>query len=90
MTLEKRARAAAELLERLAHDWSQLEQLPDEERRRLRLAVARMYHTDPVARRRRMKTGERERKGGRHAFSGVRTLPADRLARLRCAEAEGP
>src|SRR3954468_470340 len=62
MTLEERARAAAELLERLAEDWSQLEQLPDEERRRLHLAVARMYNPDPVARRQRMKAGERERK----------------------------
>ena len=62
MTLEERARAAAELLERLAEDWSQLEQLPDEARRRLHLAVARMYNPDPVARRRRMKAGERERK----------------------------
>jgi NAD(P)-dependent dehydrogenase (short-subunit alcohol dehydrogenase family) len=62
MTLEERARAAAELLERLAEDWSQLEQLPEEERRRLHLAVARMYNPDPVARRQRMKAGVRERK----------------------------
>jgi NAD(P)-dependent dehydrogenase (short-subunit alcohol dehydrogenase family) len=62
MTLEERARAAAELLERLAEDWSQLEQLPEEERRRLHLAVAGMYHPDPVARRQRMKAGVRERK----------------------------
>jgi NAD(P)-dependent dehydrogenase (short-subunit alcohol dehydrogenase family) len=62
MTLEERARAAAELLERLAEDWSELEQLPEDERRRLHLAVARMYDPDPVARRRRMKAGVRERK----------------------------
>jgi NAD(P)-dependent dehydrogenase (short-subunit alcohol dehydrogenase family) len=62
MTLEERARAAAELLERLAEDWSQLEQLPEEERRRLHLAVARMYQPDPVARRQRMKAAERERR----------------------------
>jgi len=62
MTLEERARAAAELLERLAEDWGQLEQLPEEERRRLHLAVARMYQPDPVARRRRMKAAERERR----------------------------
>ena len=62
MTLEERARAAAELLERLAEDWSQLERLPEEERRRLHLAVARLYQPDPVARRRRMKAAERERR----------------------------
>jgi len=62
MTLEERARAAAELLERLAEDWSKLEELPEEERRRLHLAVARMYNPDPVARRQRMRAGVRERK----------------------------
>ncbi|HEV7478555.1 MAG TPA: hypothetical protein VGO02_12555, partial [Burkholderiales bacterium] len=62
MTLKERARAAAELLERLAEDWSQLERLPEEERRRLHLTVARMYQPDPVARRQRMKAVERERR----------------------------
>jgi NAD(P)-dependent dehydrogenase (short-subunit alcohol dehydrogenase family) len=62
MTLKERARAAADLLERLAEDWSQLERLPEEERRRLHLAVARMYQPDPVARRQRMKAAERERR----------------------------
>ena len=62
MTLEERARAAAELLERLAEDWGQLEQLPEEERRRLHLAVARMYQPDPVARRQRIKAVEREKR----------------------------
>ena len=76
MTLEERARAAAELLERLAEDWSQLEQLPEEERRRLHLAVARMYQPDPVARRQTDEGGRaREARGGGYAQGGGGAAP---------------
>jgi NAD(P)-dependent dehydrogenase (short-subunit alcohol dehydrogenase family) len=58
----KRLRAAAELLELIAADWRLLDQLPAEDRQRLHEAVASVYNPDPVARRRRMKAVERERK----------------------------
>lgn len=61
-SLLKRLRAAAELLELIAADWRLLDQLPAEDRQRLHEAVASVYNPDPVARRRRMKAVERERK----------------------------
>ncbi|MSQ63058.1 MAG: SDR family oxidoreductase [Betaproteobacteria bacterium] len=61
-SLEKRLRAATELLELIAGDWRLLEQLPAQDRQRLHEAVARLYNPDPVVRRRRMKAEERARK----------------------------
>jgi NAD(P)-dependent dehydrogenase (short-subunit alcohol dehydrogenase family) len=50
------------LLEQVAADWRLLDGLPEEERRRFHDAIARIYNPDPVARRRRMKAEEREKK----------------------------
>ncbi len=59
--LLERLRAAAELLEAVASDRALLDRLPDEDRKRLHQAVARVYHPDPVARRQKLKAAERER-----------------------------
>ncbi len=59
--LTDRARAALDLLESIAADWSLLEQLPADERQRLHQAVAAIYHPDPVARRQRLKVAEKAR-----------------------------
>ena len=59
--LLERLRAAAELLETVAADMSLLDAVPTEDRHRLQRAVAQVYHPDPVARRHRLKTAERER-----------------------------
>ncbi|MBX3697419.1 MAG: SDR family oxidoreductase [Dokdonella sp.] len=59
--LVERLRAATAILQAVAEDWSLLEQLPAEDRRRLHQAVAGVYHPDPVSRRQRMKAAERER-----------------------------
>ena len=60
--LLERLRATTELLELIADDRLLLDRLPAEDRERLHQAVARVYHPDPVARRRRMKAAERERR----------------------------
>ena len=60
--LLERLRATTELLESIADDRLLLDRLPAEDRERLHQAVARVYHPDPVARRRRMKAAERERR----------------------------
>ncbi len=49
--LAERVRAVTALLESIAADWSVLDRLPDDERRRLHLAVAAVYNPDPVSRR---------------------------------------
>jgi hypothetical protein len=79
-TLE-RIRAATELLESIAADWGVLDQLPPDDRQRFHQAIAAMYNPDPVARRKRVKAVERERKS-RAALredsvlheTGIRTL----------------
>jgi len=76
-----RLRAATELLDSIADDRLLLDRLPAEDRERLHQAVARVYHPDPVARRRRMKAAERERRAAEirredevlHG-TGIRTL----------------
>jgi NAD(P)-dependent dehydrogenase (short-subunit alcohol dehydrogenase family) len=80
-TLLDRLRAATELLESIAADWGVLDQLPPEDRQRFHQAIAAMYNPDPVARRKRVKAVERDRKA-RAALredtvlheTGIRTL----------------
>jgi NAD(P)-dependent dehydrogenase (short-subunit alcohol dehydrogenase family) len=76
-----RVRAAAELLETLEGERELLDQLPDGDRQRFHKAVARFYHPDPVARRRRIKAAERhrnakaaERDGSVLEETGIRVL----------------
>ena len=58
----KDLRAAIDLLESIAADWGVLDQLPHDDRRRFHQAVAALYNPDPVARRKRVKAVERDRK----------------------------
>ncbi len=60
--LLERLRAATELLESIVADRTLLDRLPEEDRERLHQAVARVYHPDPIQRRKRMKAAERERR----------------------------
>ena len=60
--LLERVRAATDLLESLAADWSQLETLPKTDRHRLHVAVARLHDPDPVARRRRVEIEKRRQR----------------------------
>jgi NAD(P)-dependent dehydrogenase (short-subunit alcohol dehydrogenase family) len=60
--LLERLRAATELLEAIAADRPLLDRLPEEDRERLHQAVAKVYHPDPIVRRRRLKAAERERR----------------------------
>jgi NAD(P)-dependent dehydrogenase (short-subunit alcohol dehydrogenase family) len=76
-----RLREATALLEAVAADWGVLDHLPADDRRRWHLAVARLYHPDPVARRKRLKANERERKAAAERRddaalheTGIRTL----------------
>jgi NAD(P)-dependent dehydrogenase (short-subunit alcohol dehydrogenase family) len=55
LPLVEQARAATELLERLAADWRLLDQLPADDRRRLHRAIAGLTVRDPRARRKRQK-----------------------------------
>ena len=64
--LDERVRAAAEMLERLADDWSLLDALPEADRERLHRVVARLYHPDRQARRKRVKATEQERRAARN------------------------
>jgi NAD(P)-dependent dehydrogenase (short-subunit alcohol dehydrogenase family) len=57
-----RLRAAIETLDAVAVDWSVLERLSADERRRLHLAIAFLYDPDPIVRRKRVKAAARERK----------------------------
>ena len=65
-SLDERVRAATELLERMAGDWSLLEALPKPDRERLQRVVARLYHPDRIARRKRVKATEQERRAERN------------------------
>ena len=60
--LLERVRAATEVLETIAGDWSVLDRLPRTDRERLHRAVARVHNPDPRARRRRVRAVERQRK----------------------------
>jgi NAD(P)-dependent dehydrogenase (short-subunit alcohol dehydrogenase family) len=80
-SLDERIRAATEVLERIAEDWSVLDRLPDDVRERLHRAVARLYHPDRQARRKRVKLTEQERRAARNRRddgvlhqTGIRTL----------------
>ena len=64
--LDERVRAAAEMLERLADDWSLLDALPEADRERLHRVIARLYHPDRQARRKRVKATEQERRAARN------------------------
>ena len=69
--------AAIEALEHIAEDRSILESLSEEDRKRLHVAVAQVYHPDPVTRRRMLKIAEREkvkRDGEVLHETGIRTL----------------
>ena len=79
--LTEQARAAAELLERLAFDWALLDQLPADVREKLHKAVAGLMDPNHRARRRRAKAQAREdRAQTRHRQdavlneTGIRTL----------------
>ncbi|HXD36083.1 MAG TPA: oxidoreductase, partial [Rhodanobacter sp.] len=54
-------RETTALLEALAADRQLLDRLPADERARLQLAVANVYHPDPVARRVKLKAAEKAR-----------------------------
>ena len=76
-----RVRATTDMLEWIANDWRQLDGIPAEDRERLHQAVARVYHPDPVARRKRIKARERERRAAgiqreeaKLHGTGIRTL----------------
>jgi hypothetical protein len=56
-----RLREATALLEALAADRQLLDRLPADDRARLQLAVANVYHPDPVARRVKLKAAEKAR-----------------------------
>ncbi len=60
--LLERLRATTGMLESIAADRTLLDRLPEEDRERLHQAVARVYHPDPIQRRKRMKAAERERR----------------------------
>jgi len=60
-----RVRRATATLESINADWGQLDDLPDEVRARLHRAIAALSLRDPVARRRRTKAQERERRAAR-------------------------
>jgi NAD(P)-dependent dehydrogenase (short-subunit alcohol dehydrogenase family) len=60
--LLEQLRSTIELLERVAADRAVLDGLPAADRERLHQAVARVFFPDPVARRRRLKDAERERR----------------------------
>jgi len=61
-TLRERVRAAADLLESLADHWSDLDALPEDERRRFNRALAHLFAPDSSTRRKRSKAARRERK----------------------------
>src|SRR3954469_10482571 len=53
-------REVIDLLERLAADWRRLEELPDEDRRRLHQAIAALSTPDPQAKRKRQKAAKKD------------------------------
>jgi NAD(P)-dependent dehydrogenase (short-subunit alcohol dehydrogenase family) len=70
-------RQATLLLERLADDWTLFDQLPPDDRARLRRAIARAHEPDRAARRRRIRSRRAERirhdEGALHG-TGIRVL----------------
>jgi len=62
LALLERLRATTSMLESIAADRTLMDRLPEEDRERLHQAVARVYHPDPIQRRKRMKAAERERR----------------------------
>ena len=62
LALLERLRDTTDLLEAVAADRTLLDRLPEIDRERLHQAVARVYHPDPIQRRKRMKAAERERR----------------------------
>jgi NAD(P)-dependent dehydrogenase (short-subunit alcohol dehydrogenase family) len=64
-SLTARARATSELLEAIAADHGLFDRLSHEDRQRLRNAVAKVYHPDPVLRRRKVKAALRARQAAR-------------------------
>jgi len=77
----ERLRAAAELLEAIAADATLLEAVPEVERKRLKEAVNRFHHPDPIAHRSRRRALKREHAAGRIRHdealldaTGIRTL----------------
>jgi NAD(P)-dependent dehydrogenase (short-subunit alcohol dehydrogenase family) len=64
-TLAERLREATELLESIAADRTVLAGVPDDERARLLLAVALVYHPDRVERRRMAKVTAKQRRAAR-------------------------
>jgi len=60
--LLRRLRAAIGSLESIGADWSLLESLPEEDRKRLHKAVAAIHNPDRIARRKRQKEIKRERR----------------------------
>jgi NAD(P)-dependent dehydrogenase (short-subunit alcohol dehydrogenase family) len=58
----ERLRVATELLESISADRPLLDRMPEKDRERLHQAVAKVYHPDPIARRRRIKNAKRERR----------------------------
>jgi NAD(P)-dependent dehydrogenase (short-subunit alcohol dehydrogenase family) len=75
--LLERLLLATETLEQIAADRTILDALPEEDRTRLHLAIAQVYHPDPVARRLKMKAAERDRvrrDGQVLQETGIRTL----------------
>ena len=61
-TLDERVRAAIELLESIGADWRLLDRISATDRERLHQAIAHVFHPDPIARRRRVRAMERERR----------------------------
>jgi NAD(P)-dependent dehydrogenase (short-subunit alcohol dehydrogenase family)/RimJ/RimL family protein N-acetyltransferase len=81
LALSERVLAATTVLDLIAGDWSLLDRLPDEDRHEFHRAVARAYQPDPLARRKRLKAHERDRKAAgikrveaRLHDTGIRTL----------------
>jgi NAD(P)-dependent dehydrogenase (short-subunit alcohol dehydrogenase family) len=73
----QRLRGATELLESIANERAVLGRVPVEDRERFHRAIADIYNPDPVARRRMIKTAERERTQRIDAVldeTGIRTL----------------
>jgi NAD(P)-dependent dehydrogenase (short-subunit alcohol dehydrogenase family) len=80
-TLHQELLAAADLLERLAADWSLLDRLPAGDRARLHRAIAGLSVPDPRARRKRARQADRDRRTKRIRLeetvlddTGIRTL----------------
>src|SRR5258706_7013479 len=62
IVLLERVRAATDVLEMMAGDWSVFDRLPRVDRERLHRAIAGVQNPDPVARRARVKAASRQRK----------------------------